>query len=243
MRNLWILAAALALAGRVAAGGEGQWRLGQPSQYQYQYGYPYGQPPVELSVEQQRKLGLSDEQIQKIAELRRDLEKERAKLDAQLKAASEAAAAANAEVSRLSQEVRAFSTTRLQKIYDAVLTPEQRKALDQQRYLEQAKAWLRGYQTWLKLTEAQVEDISNLLVPVFEKYAKMDDEAADARERLAELRRADKLDIAAIEKAEKEVEELSKRNVYQQRQEDLMDRMRAGLLPDQLEKIGQMRRH
>lgn len=240
MRHLWTLAAVLAVAGRLAVAEDAKWRYGYP---QYGGGYVYGQPSTELSIEQQRKLGLSDEQIRKIAELRRDLERERAKLDAQLKAASDAAAAANAEVARLNQEIRAFSTTRLQKVYDAVLTPEQRKALDQQRYLEQAKAWLRGYQAWLKLSDVQVEDISNLLVPVFEKYARMDDEVADARERLAELRRADKLDIAALEKAEKEVEELARRNVYQQRQEDLMDKMRAGLLPDQLEKIGQMRRH
>jgi len=240
MRTLWALAVMAIVAGGVAVAEEARWRGGYP--YQYQYGYPYGQPSTELTIEQQRKLGLTEEQIQKIAELRRELEKERAKLDAQLKAANDAAAAANAEVARLNQEIRAFSTARLQKVYDGVLTEAQRKTLDSQRYLDQARMWLRGYQSWLKLSDAQVEDISTLIVPVFEKYARMEDEAADTRESLAALRRADKLDIAAIEKAEKQVAELAKRNVYQARQDELMQKMRAGLLPDQLEKIGQMMR-
>jgi len=231
--NKWrVLGVVVALFHGAALAGEA-WR--------YPYG-PYGQPSAELTVEQQKKLGLTAEQIQKIAELRRDLEKERAKLDADLKKATEAVAAANAEIARLNQEVRELSTTRLQKIYDTVLTDAQRKALERNRLVEQAKQWLRGYQSWLKLADAQVEDISGLLVPVFEKYAKLESEVGDARERLGELRRADKIDIAAIEKAEKEAGELSKRNVYQQRQDELMDKMRAGLLPDQLEKLGQVHR-
>ncbi len=202
--------------------------------------YGYTQPTLELTVEQQKKLGLTADQMQKIAELRRDLEKQRAKLDADMKKAAEAVAAANAEIVRIGQEIRDLSTTRLQKIYDTVLTEAQRKAMERQRLVEEAKTWLRGYQSWLKLTDAQVEDISALLVPVLEKYAKMQNEVADARERLSDLRRADKLDIAAIEKGEKEVEELAKRNVYQARQDELMDKMKAGLLPDQLEKLGQV---
>jgi len=216
-------------------------RAGEPWRGPY-YGPYYGQPSVELSVEQQKKLGLTPEQIQKIAELRRDLEKERAKLDADLKKAAEAVAAANAEIARLNGEVRELSTTKLQKIYDSVLTDAQKKALERNRLVDQAKQWLRGYQTWLKLTDAQVEDISALLVPVFDRYAKLESEQSDARERLSAVRRADALDIAAIEKAEKQLEELSRRNFYQARQDELMDKMRAGLLPDQLEKLGQVHR-
>jgi len=240
MRISWAAVAVLLLAGHLAVAQQVQGRYGY-RRYP-QYGYSYGQQSVDLTIEEQRKLGLSDAQIKKIAELRRELEKERVKLDAQLKAARDAAAAANAEVSRLNQEIRALSTTRLRKIYDDVLTPEQRKALDRRRCLEQAKAWLRGYRSWLKLSDAQVEDIAGLIAPVFEKYERMGDEAAAARERLAELRRAEKLDVAAIEKAEKEVEELSRRNIYQARQDELMEKMRAGLMPDQLEKLNRMRR-
>ncbi|MBM4039614.1 MAG: hypothetical protein FJ290_13990 [Planctomycetes bacterium] len=210
--------------------------------WRYPYYPPYGQPSVELSIEQQKKLGLTAEQILKIAELRRDLEKERVKLEDDLKRASDAVAAANAEMGRLNQAIRELLTTRLQKVYDTVLTDAQRKALERNRVVEQAKQWLRGYQSWLKLTDVQVEDISGLLVPVFEKYAKMETEVSDARERLSELRRAEKLEIAAIEKAENEVEVLSKRTFYQERQNELMDKMRAGLLPDQLEKLGQVHR-
>jgi hypothetical protein len=208
----------------------------------YPYYSPYGQPSVELSVEDQKKLGLTAEQIQKIAELRRDLEKERAKLDEGLKKAGDAVAAANAEMARINQEIRDLSTTKLQKVYDAVLTEAQRKALERNRLVDQAKQWLRSYQAWLKLSDAQMEDISALLVPVFEKYGKMESTVGDAREHLSELRRADAPDIAAIEKAEKDVEELAKHTYYQERQNELMDKMRAGLLPDQLEKLGQVQR-
>jgi len=232
-----VLAALLALS--PASGQDPRWGRGPGSPYSYG---PYGQPSTELTIEQQRKLGLSEEQIRKIAELRRDLERERAKLDEQLKAASAAAVAANAEVSRISAELRSLTTTRLQKVYDSVLTEAQRKTLAQQRLGEQARNWLRGYQQWLKLTDAQMEDITGLLVPVFEKYARMEDETAAARERLADLRRAEKPDIVAIEKAEKEVDDLARRNIYQQRQDELMQRMRAGLMPDQAEKLGQIHR-
>jgi predicted nucleic acid-binding Zn-ribbon protein len=232
MRMLVVWGVGLLLAAQAPAQ---EWRAPGVTSYS-----GYGQPTVELSIEQQRKLGLSDEQIQKIAEQRRDLEKERAKLEGQLKAASDAASVANAEVARIGQEVRGLATAKLQKIYDSVLTEAQKKTLAAQRLAEQARNWLRGYQSWLKLTDAQMDDLSGLLAPVFDKYSKMETELADARERLAEARRATKLDLAAIEKAEKEVAELSKRNVYQQRQDELMDKMRAGLLPDQLEKLGQV---
>ncbi len=233
MDRLRVLSVVVALFPGAVLAGEA-WR--------YPYYGPYGQPSVELSIEQQRKLGLSEAQIQKIAELRRDLEKERVKLEDGLKTASDAVAAANAEMGRLNQAIRDLSTTRLQKVYDAVLTEAQRKALERNRVVDQAKQWLRGYQSWLKLSDGQVEDISSLLVPVFEKYGKMESEVGDARERLSDLRCAEKLDIAAIEKAEKEVETLSKRTYYQERQNELMDKMKAGLMPDQLEKLGQVHR-
>jgi hypothetical protein len=69
----------------------------------------------------------------------------------------------------------------------------------------------------------------------------MEAEAGDARERLAELRRAEKLDVGAIEKAEKEVAGFSAQTLLTQRQEELMDKMRAGLLPDQFEKFDRLR--
>ena len=232
MRMLVVWGVGLLLAAQAPAQ---EWRAPATTPYS-----GYGQPTVELSIEQQRKLGLTDEQIQKIAEQRRDLEKERAKLEGQLKAASDGAAAANAEVARVNQEMRGLASAKLQKIYDSVLTDVQKKALATQRLADQGRNWLRGYQSWLKLTDAQMDDLSGLLAPVFEKYSKMETGLADARERLAEARRATKLDLAAIEKAEKEVAELSGRNVYQQRQDELMDKMRAGLLPDQLEKLGQV---
>jgi cysteinyl-tRNA synthetase len=234
----WVGLVVLAVAQVAGAQGGRPWTSGQP----YYYGGYGVQPPSELTIEQQRKLGLSEEQIQKIAELRRDLEKERAKLDAQLKAASEAAATANAEVARVSAELRNFSTTKIVKIYESVMDEKQRKAWERQRYLDQAKQWLTGYKQWLKLTDAQVDDISTLLIPVFEKFGKMEDETTAAKDRLSEFRRADKIDIAAIDKGEKEVEELTKRNVWQQRQDELMDKMKAGLMPDQLEKLGQIHR-
>ncbi|MBM4036026.1 MAG: hypothetical protein FJ291_30200 [Planctomycetes bacterium] len=237
---VWLAAMALGVAASLAAAGEGPY-WGGPG-YSYP-GYPgYGQPSVELSIEQMRKLGLSAEQIQKISELRRDVEKDRVRLDAQLKAAQQAAAAANAEVSRLSQELYGLNSTRLAKVYEAVMSEPQLKAWKQQRYLDQAKQWLASYKQWLKLTDAQVEDISGLLVPVYEKYAKAEEQTASARDRLADLRKADKPDVAAIEKAEKDIAELSKTNVWQQRQTELMDKMKPGLLPDQIEKLDKMYR-
>ncbi len=240
MRSLvWFTAVAAGLGAALAAGGEAPW--GGPG-YSYP-GYPgYGSQPPDLTIEQQRKLGLSDEQIQKIAELRRDIEKDRARLDAQLKAAQQAAAAANAEVTRLSQEMQSLLNVRLVKAFEGVMNEAQLKAWRQQRYADQAKQWLASYKYWLKLSDAQVDDIVNLLVPVYEKYGKLETQVADARERLAELRRAENPDVAAIEKAEKEVAELSKTSIWQQRHNELMDKMRPGLLPDQLEKLDKMYR-
>ncbi len=236
--QVWLAALGLALATGLAAAGE------TPG-YPYHYpGYPgYYQRGQDLSIEELRKLGLTPEQIQKVTELRRDLEKERGRLDTQLKAAQQAAAAANAEVSRLTQETHALMNTRLAKVYESVMNEAQLKAWRQQRFLDQAKQWLQSYKYMLKLTDAQVEDIAGLLVPVYEKYAKVEDQAAGARDQLAELRRAEKLDVAAIEKAEKEVAELSKTNVWQARHNECMEKMRPGLLPDQLEKLGKMHQY
>lgn len=237
----WVLAAAAAaaLAAAAAAGEERPWR--GPGYYPGAPPY-YGAPSQELTVEQQRKMGLTAEQIQKIAELRRELERERARVDVQLKAAQQAAMAANAEVSRLSQELYALTGARLAKVYESVMTEAQLEAWRKQRYLGQARQWLASYKQWLKLSDAQADNIAGLLVPVYEKYAVADDQAAAARERLAELRRAENPDVAAIEKAEKDLAELSKVNVWQARHNEMMDSMRPGLLPDQLEKLDKMHR-
>lgn len=224
---------AIAVAALVAASATAGQAYSQPY---YPRGYGQKQSD-ELTIEQQRTLGLSDEQIRKIAEARRELEKDRDALDKQLEAARVAAREANAEVARLNGEVRELITVRLRRIYESVMTPEQRKAWEKRKYLDQAKQYLRGYMRWLNLTDAQVEDIAQLLVPVYERYDKMQRELDEAREHLAELRKADQLDIAAIEKAEKTVAELSKTNVYQQRYKELREAMRPGLMPDQLEKF------
>jgi len=239
---VWLAVLAVAMAASLAVAEDGgAWRT--PGYSYPGYSYPgYSPPGVELTIEQQRKMGLTAEQIQKIAELRRDLEKERARLDAQLKASQQAAAAANAEVTRLSQELYGITSTKLAKAYESVMNEAQLKAWKQQRYLDQAKQWLQSYKQWLKLTDAQVEDIAGLLVPVYERHAKAEDQAASARDQLAELRKAEKPDVAAIEKAEKEFAELSKTNVWQLRQNELMEKMRPGLLPDQLEKLEKMYR-
>ena len=237
MRRLWAFGVALLVAVQLAAAQgavQRSWHNINPRS-------PGAPPSGELTVEEQRKLGLSEAQILQIAEKRRDLEKERQKIEEQLKAAREAAAAANAQVTKLSQEIRTITTVKIERIYESVLSETQLKAFRRQRFVDQAKQWLRGYRSWLKLTDAQVDDISGLLVPVFEKYARMEGELADAQERLAASRRADKVDIQAIEKAEKGVAELSKRNVYQERQTELREAMRPGLMPDQLEKLDRVR--
>ena len=233
METRWVLVLLVAGAS-VANAAAGQVQR----QTYYPGGYSYGrQPATELTIEQQRKLGLSDEQIRKIAEARRDLEKERAKVEAQLATARAAASAANAEVARLNGEVRTLTTVRIRKILESVMTPDQRKAWKKQQYADQARQYLRSYMRWLGLTADQVEDIAQLLVPVYEKYDKVQDDLTGAKERLAELRKADQLDIAAIEAAEKHVAELSKVNVYQERYKELREAMRPGLMPDQLEKF------
>ncbi|MFW6163789.1 MAG: hypothetical protein ACODAJ_13550 [Planctomycetota bacterium] len=223
---------AIVVAGLVAAGAA----AGQT--YRRPYSPGRRQPSDELTIEEQRELGLSEEQIRAIAEARREVEKEREALDEQLEAARAAARAANAEVARLTGEVRALTTDRLRKIYESVMTPEQRRTWEKQQYLEQARQYLRRYARSLELTDAQVEDIAQLLVPVYEKYDKKTRELEEAREHLADLRKADPLDIEAIEEAEKRVAELSQTNLYRERYRDLREAMRPGLMPDQLEKFG-----
>ena len=232
-------AGVLALAVAATAGAQAVRTQQYGGGYTYgRSGYPYGQrTSAELTIEQQRKLGLSAEQIRKIAELRRDLEKERDALGKQLEAARAAASAANAEVARLNGRIGEITRVRIRKVFESVMSPEQVKAWKKQDYAEQAKQYLRGYMRWLKLTDDQMEDIAQLLVPVYEKYDKMQNSLTDARERLAELRKADPVDIAAIEKAEQEVAKLSKVNVYQERYKELREAIRPGLMPDQLEKF------
>jgi len=230
---VWLTLVVAGMAATSALGQEGRWAApGAVS-----YGLPGQAQAADLTIEQQRKLGLTDEQILKIAEQRRDLEKERAKVEAQFKAAQEAAAAANAEVARLNQQLYADFGAKLTRIYEAAMTEPQRKAWNAKRYADQARQWLQNYKQWLKLTDAQMDDLSALLVPVYEKCEKMEQGVADTRDRLAALRKAEKPDVAAIEKAEKELAEASQQNIWQLRQNELMDKMRPGLLPDQIEKL------
>ncbi|MFP4057704.1 MAG: hypothetical protein ACLF0G_12630 [Candidatus Brocadiia bacterium] len=191
----------------------------------------------ELTIEEQRELGLSDEQIQQIAEKRRTLEKERAELEAQLEAARKAAAAANAEVARLSTAVRGLQTERLREVYEAVMTEEQLAAWERQGYIEEARRHLRGYRRWLDLSDDQVDQIARLMVPVFRKYDRLQRELEDARAYLHELRVAEEIDVEAIEAAEKRLAELTQRASLRNRTEELREVMRTGLLPDQLEKF------
>jgi len=213
-----------------------RWYGQRPSYWQGQ------QRTRELTIAQMRDLGLSDEQIRQVCEKRRDLEKEREKLQKELEAARQAVAAANARAAELSRQLNSLQSTRLVEIYKSAMTPSQFKAYRRLGYLDQARAWLRGYRNWLKLPDTQVEDIANLLVPVFEKYEAMMNELEEARRQLAELRRAENIDIRAIEEAEKRVAELSQRNIWQLRQQELMERMRAGLTPDQLDRLDRVRR-
>jgi chromosome segregation ATPase len=197
----------------------------------------------QLTIEEQRQLGLTDEQIQKIADKRRDLEREREKIEAELQAARAAARAANAEASRIQKELNLFTTDRLEEVFKSVMTEEQLKKWNQQRLHERAEQWLKRHSYGLKLTDAQSDDISLLLVPVLEKLEKLQDELGDARKRLAELRRADKVDIKAVEKAEKAVAELGKRTGYRPREDALLEAMRAGLMAEQIEKLNRRYRY
>jgi chromosome segregation ATPase len=229
----------------VCVAGTGAWAqevFAQAGPRSIHYTSGYGQPPDELTIEEQRQLGLTEDQMRRIAEKRREIEKTRAKLQEQLDAAQEAVRTANAEVARLRQEIHTGLADQLREACEAVMTDAQRKEWRRQRFVEQGKQWLRGYTNWLKLTDAQVEDISALLVPVFEKYARMESQLDEAREQLAKARQATPIDLDAIDAAEKRVDELSKRNLMQLRQNDLMDAMRAGLMPDQLEKFDKIHR-
>ena len=197
-----------------------------------------------LTIEQQRKLGLSDEQIQKIADARGVLERERAKLEEQLRAADDAVAQANVIAWRLRGQIRDLTTVRIRKVYESVMTPEQLAAWKKQGTIEEARRYLRQYTRWLSLKDDQVEDLALMLVPVFEKYDKLEADETQAREALAKLRRAEKVDVAAVEAAEKKAAEADRLNSTAARYRELREAMRAGLMPDQLERLerGQRRR-
>jgi len=240
MMRTWT-AAAIALWVMATVAGAQEYRRQQFGGYRP----PDRQRTATLSIEEQRKLGLSDAQIQKIAEARSGLERERAKLEEQLEGAYEAVATANAAAAKLRSQVRDITSVRIRKVYESVMTPEQLAAWKKQGYVEQAKRYLRQYSRWLNLKDEQVEDIALLLVPVYKKYDKLDEDERAAREALAELRRAEKVDVAAIEAAEKKVAELDELSSYTGRTRELRDAMRAGLMPDQLERLeraGQRRR-
>ena len=228
------MALVLAICATATARGASRWYGSRPSWSPRRSG--------ELTIAEMRKLGLTDDQILKICEKRRDLEKERERLQKEHEAARAAAAAANPRAAELSRQLNSLATSRIEEIYRAVMNDTQFKAYRRLRYLEEARNWLRGYRSWLKLTDTQVEDIANLLVPVFEKYEAMSGELDQARRQLAELRRAESIDIRAIEEAEKRVAELSQRNIWQLRQQELMERMRAGLTADQLDRLDRVRR-
>ncbi len=232
MMRRWIAAAAALWVMATVAGAQ-QVRRQQFGGYRP----PDRQRTVPLSIEEQRKLGLSDAQIQKIAEARSGLERERTKLEEQLEGAYEAVATANAAAAKLRSQIRDITSVRIRKVYESVMTPEQLAAWKKQGYLARARAYLRQYSRWLNLKDEQVEDIALLLVPVYEKYDKLDEDERAAREALAELRRAEKVDVAAIEAAEKKVAELDELNSYTGRARELRDAMRAGLMPDQLERF------
>jgi len=148
-------AVGLAIVGALASAAVAQQggRVTYPVGGGYQ-GYRYGQKPsAELTIEEQRKLGLSDEQIQKIAVARREVEVQREQIQKELDAARAAASAANAEVARLNGDLRTVLTVRIRKIYESVMTPDQLKAWKKQQFVDQAKQYLRSYMRWLKLTE------------------------------------------------------------------------------------------
>jgi hypothetical protein len=130
----------------------------------------------------------------------------------------------------------------MRRLYESVMTPEQRATWEKQQAIEQAKAYLRRYQRWLNLKAEQIDDIALLLVPVYQKYDKLEAAEDDARQELAELRRADKIDIQAIEAAEKKVAEADEANSYRGRTAELRDAMRLGLMPDQIERLERARR-
>lgn len=227
MRRRWLLSVVLLSA--VAAAGAGQaWGP---------RGYPYygsgGKKLSEMTIQEQRQLGLSDAQIKQIAEKRRAIERQRAQMEKQLEAARATVRAANAEVVRLQREMRRLLPDRLEAVYKAVMTKEQFEAWQRQRDQERARLWLRSYARSLKLSDEQVDDIAMLLAPVFAKYDKLGDEQEAAEGRLAERRLADPIDVAAIEAAEKQVADLRRRNNYRDRHNALLDALRAGLLPDQ----------
>lgn len=196
-----------------------------------------GPRPLTLSIEALRKLGLSAGQIEKVAAARGELERERVKLEAQLKAADDAVVAAGAASARLRGQLGELWTVRIRKVYEGTMPPEQFKAWEMQARMERARRYVRQYQRWLNLKDDQIEDLALMAVPIYEKYDKLEKGEAAAREALAELRRAEKPDVAAIEAAEKRADELDGQNSYTARTRELREAIRPGLMPDQVERF------
>jgi len=117
-----------------------------------------------VTVERLRALHLSDEQIQKFEVLRRDIEKERVALEAQVKAAQQAAAAANAEAARLQGKLQTLLTQKIVKVLDSLMNEDQRKAWHQQDFTEQAKQWLQSHKGWLN-RRCQARIVSGFTMP------------------------------------------------------------------------------
>lgn len=193
--------------------------------------------PLTMSIEELRKLGLSAEQVQKVSAARAELERERVTLEAQLKAADDAVVAAGAAASRVRDQLGELWTVRIRKVYEGIMTPEQLKSWEMQARMGRARRYVRQFQRWLNLKDDQIEDLALMVVPVYDKYDKLEKGEAAAREALAELRRAEKPDVAAIEAAEKRVEELDGQNSYTARSREMREAMRPGLMPDQVERF------
>ena len=229
---VWALAVAAALGW--AAVGEGA-----SSSYYSRYTKKLGQ----LTIAELRELGLSDDQLQKVCETRRDLGRQVKKLEAQRDAARAAVRAANAEANRIAAEITRLTGDDLDAAIKAVMTPEQRTRWAERHLLDQAKRWLKSYSYSLNLTEAQNEDIAQLLVPVLKEQEAGRARLAEARASLETLREADKIDVKAIDQAEKSLAELEKQSPPRGHYKPLLEAMRAGLLPDQLEKFDKRYRH
>ena len=235
MLAMLVLCGSWTMAG---AQGKQPWRGGQPGGQRY-YGSRYyrGRSLSGLTIEEQRQLGLSDKQITQIAEKRRDLEREREKIEQRLDAARVAARTAQAEVSRIQRELSDMTTVRIEAVFRSVMSKPQLEAWDKKRFLQMAQTWLKSYGRSLNLSDAQKADIAPMLVAVYQKFETMQEDLNGAQERVKELRQADKIDISAIDKAEKQLAELQKRRIYTLRHKALLDAMRPGLLPDQIEKF------
>ena len=237
----WSLVVLCGVAALAAAQGGRQTR--PYGGYRYNPRYGYTRKLSQLSIAELRQLGLSDQQIHTVAEKRRDVERQRQAIETRLAAAREATRAANAEANRIQAELTTLTNETLESAIRSAMTDEQLKRWEHKRRLDRAKSWLRSYSYSLKLTDAQKEDIAALLVPIFTKQDGLADAIAAAQEHLDTLRRADKLDIQAIDQAEKRLAELQEQNITTARTKALLEAMRAGLLPEQLDTFNQRYRY